>query len=56
MNLMTSWCVLHKSDSSDADFSMNPMAMTTMFERRPEVVTPIIDGETAASDGDNNLA
>jgi hypothetical protein len=33
---------------------MNPMAMMTMFERRPEVATPIIDGETTASDGDNN--
>jgi hypothetical protein len=35
---------------------MNPMAMMTTFERRPEVATPIIDGETAASDGDNNSA
>jgi hypothetical protein len=56
MNLMTSWCVLHKSDSSDDDFSMNSMAIMTMFERRQEVATPIIDGGTTALDGDNSSA
>jgi hypothetical protein len=35
---------------------MNSMAIMTMFERHPEVATPIIDGETAASDGDNSSA
>jgi hypothetical protein len=30
MNLMTSWCVLHKSNSSDDDFSMNPVVMMTI--------------------------
>jgi hypothetical protein len=57
MTIVTVKCgVLHESDSSDADFSMNPVVMMTMFERRPEVATPIIDGETAVSDGDNNSA
>jgi hypothetical protein len=43
-------------DSGNDGFSTNLMAMMTMFKRRREVATPIIDGEMEASDIDGSSA